>query len=328
MADSAPFVEAPPLPDFLSEAFPYRLRALELRTGDFSGERLVFVDDGPRDGRPIIFVHGNPTWSFLWRRVMAALRRDASDGASLRFVAPDLIGLGLSTKPRKPSAHSVAAHAASLAELARALDLRDAVLVGQDWGGPISMATGSRAPDRFAGIVGANGTLALPEHPRAKAFHRFGRLPVISDLVFRVFGFPLGWLHKAQNDPSTMRGEVARAYRWPLRKMSDRAAPLAMARMVPDGDDHPSLPELRRGEAWVESLPAGCVSFVWGRNDPILGRALDRQRRRFPDAPVRETQAGHFLQEEVPDVIAEVVLELHRRLTHRQEENDPAEGTP
>lgn len=308
------FAEAPRLPTFLADSFPFRCRAWILERGNFAGQRLCFVDDGDevdRAGRTVVFVHGNPTWSFLWRKVMSALRET---DPRLRFVAPDLIGLGFSDKPRKPSAHSVRAHAESLAELAEVLDLRGAILVGQDWGGPIAMAVGSRAPGRFDGIVGANGTLALPKHPRAKPFHRFGRLPLISDFVFRVLGFPLGTLHRAQHDPSTMRGDVARAYRWPLRRIRDRAAPLAMARMVPDGDAHPSLPELRRGEAWVESLPPGRVSFVWGRNDPILGRALRRQKERFPEAPVRETDAGHFLQEEVPEAIAEAVLEMDRRL--------------
>ena len=315
--DVAKITEAPELPTFLADAFPFRRRILTLRQGDFAGQRLCFVDDSDgeenKKARTVVFVHGNPTWSFLWRKVMSALR-ESEQPEPLRFIAPDLVGLGFSDKPRKPLAHSVQAHAESVAELSEALDLRRAILVGQDWGGPIAMAVGSRAPRRFDGIVGANGTLALPKHPRAKAFHRFARLPLISDFVFRALGFPLGTLHKAQHDPSTMRGEVARAYRWPLRRIRDRAAPMAMARMVPDSDDHPSLPELRRGEAWVESLPPGCVSFVWGRHDPILGRALRRQTERFPEAPVRETDAGHFLQEEVPEVIAEAILELHHRL--------------
>ena len=309
------FVEARELPKFLAVEFPYRRQGWRLESGSFAGLRLCVVDEcGDRAasaGRPVVFVHGNPTWSFLWRKVMASLRNAEP---TLRLVAPDLIGLGFSDKPLRPSAHSVSAHAEALAELSEALDLRGAILVGQDWGGPIAMAVGSRAPGRYVGIVGANGTLALPRHPRAKAFHRFGRLPLISDFVFRVLGFPLGTLHRAQHDPSTIRGNVARAYRWPLRRVRDRAAPLAMARMVPDSDDHPSLPELRRGETWVESLPPGHVSFVWGRHDPILGRALRRQRERFPEAPVRETEAGHFLQEEVPETIAEAVLEMHRFL--------------
>lgn len=295
-------------------AFPYRRRLLTLSAGTFAGLRMCFAEEGPSDGRPVVLIHGNPTWSFLWRQVMLAL-----SGSGLYLVAPDLVGLGCSDKPRTPGIHSVQVHAEAVAELVRMLDLRRAILVGQDWGGPIAMAVGSREPRRFDGIVAANGTLALPRHPRAKPFHRFGRIPLVSDFVFRVLGFPLGFLHRAQHDPSTMQGPVARAYRWPLRRIRDRAAPLAMARMVPDGDDHPSLPELRRGEAWAESLPPGRVSIVWGTDDPILGRALDRQKRRFPEAPVREVQAGHFLQEEQPDLIAEAILELHERLTREDD---------
>jgi haloalkane dehalogenase len=134
----------------------------------------------------------------------------------------------------------------------------------------------------------------------------------VSDFVFRVLGFPQNALHRAQGDPASIRGEVARAYRWPLRRWRDRAAPLGLARMVPDREDHPSVAPLREGEAWLRSF-TGPMALVWGEKDPILGRVLKRHAEAFPDAPVTRTPAGHFLQEEVPDELAAAIRDVASR---------------
>jgi haloalkane dehalogenase len=305
-----PFEPPPELPRFLAAELPFDRRAYRLEDGDWAGRRMHLVDHGPRDARPVLMVHGNPTWSFLWRKVIARL-------PELRCVAPDLVGLGLSDKPRRLAEHRLARHCDAVAEVVEALDLTGVVLAVQDWGGPIGAGVGARLPGRIAGAVIANTAVLVPEHPRGTAFHRFARLPFLSDLVFRGLGFPqVGGLHRVQGDPASMRGATARAYRWPLAKLRDRAAPLALARMVPDGPDHPSLPELRRGEAWVRGF-AGPLALVWGRRDPILGRQLRRHREAFPEAPVTETDAGHFLQEEVPDELAAAVRDVAARAAAR-----------
>lgn len=293
------FETAPPLPEFLTDQLPFDRGAYRLEAGADAGRRLHFIDHGPRDGRPVLMLHGNPTWSFLWRKVIAVL-------PEFRCVAPDLLGLGLSYKPRRLADHTVDRHCDAIAALVEALDLRGAILAVQDWGGPIGAGTGARLPDRFAGAVVANTSVLLPDKPRGTAFHRFARRPLVSDFAFRVLGFPLGVLHRTQGDPASMRGAVARAYRWPLRRIRDRAAPLALARMVPDRPDHPSVPALRRGEAWVRGQ-RGPIALVWGTRDPILGRALKWHEQAFPDAPVTRTEAGHFLQEEVPGELAAAV---------------------
>lgn len=294
-----PFEPAPPIPDFLTKEFAFDRGIYRLERGVDAGRRLHFVDHGPRGARPVLMLHGNPTWSFLWRKVIAAL-------PEFRSVAPDLLGLGLSDKPSRVEDHSAERHADAVAELVEALDLRGVVLVVQDWGGPIGVGAAARLPERFAGAVVANTSVLLPDWPRGTAFHRFARRPLVSDLVFRVLGFPVGFLHRVQGDPASIRGPVARAYRWPLRRLRDRAAPLALARMVPDGPDHPSVPELRRGEAWIRGF-GGPIALVWGTRDPILGRALKWHEKAFPAAPVTRTEAGHFLQEEVPEELAAAV---------------------
>ncbi len=298
--------KAPALPLFIAAQLPYHRRAYVLQGGDDAGRSLHYVDQGQATDQPVLLIHGNPTWSFLWRKVIAGLE-------GFRCVAPDLLGLGFSDRLPRLADHTVDRHAEAIAELVAALDLESLILVAQDWGGPIAAAAGARAPGRVAGLLLANTAVALPRIPRGTAFHRFARLPVLSDLVFRGLGFPQIGLRFTQKDRKSIRGDVARAYRWPLRRWSDRVAPLALARMVPDGPDHPEMPALRRGEAWARAFE-GPVSLVWGMRDPILGRALRRHEQAFPQAEVTRTEAGHFLQEEVPEALAEAVPRLASRM--------------
>jgi cis-3-alkyl-4-acyloxetan-2-one decarboxylase len=300
-----PFLTPPPLPDSLEPLLPFRRAAYEIERGADAGRRLHFIDHGAPGGRPVLLLHGNPTWSFLWRKVIALL-------PGFRCVAPDLLGLGLSDRLPRIENHRLERHGAAMAELVEALDLRGAILVGQDWGGPIAAQVGMRLPERIAGLVLANTAVSVPEHPRGTLFHRFARVPVVSDLVFRGLGFPQNLLWTVQGDRRSIRGEVARAYRWPLRTWRDRIAPLALARMVPSGPGHASLPALREGEVWTRSF-TGPVALVWGLRDPILGRALRHLEKVFPQAPVTRTRAGHFLQEEVPETLSAAVEDVARR---------------
>lgn len=304
-----PFTAPPPLPEWLARQLPVRRSAYVLESGEDAGRRLHFLDASPEGGspaaRPVLLLHGNPTWSFLWRKVIAAL-------PGYRCVAPDLLGLGLSSRLPRLADHTIGRHAHALAELVERLDLRDAVLVGHDWGGLLGAVLGERLPGRIAGVVWTNTVVAWPRHPRGTAFHRFARVPVVSTLAFRGLGFPQRHMRWVQGDRRSIRGEVARAYRWPLRTWADRVAPLALARLVPNGPDHPTMPALRRGEAWARAFP-GPVALVWGLRDPVLARALPRHERVFPQAPVTRTEAGHFLQEEVPEALAAAVEDVARR---------------
>jgi len=298
--------KAPALPLFLATQLSLHRRIYTLIEGKDEGRRVHYIDEGKAKERPVLMLHGNPTWSFLWRRVIADLE-------GLRAVAPDLLGLGLSDRLPRLEDHSVDRHADAIAELVTALDLEGIILVGQDWGGPIIAGVGARVPKRIAGLVLANTAVAIPERPRGTAFHRFARIPGLSDLVFRGVGIPQIAMHLTQGDRRSIQGDIARAYRWPLRRWSDRVAPLALARMVPNGPEHVSIPALKRGEQWARDF-GGPISLVWGQRDPILGRALRRHERAFPNAVVTRTQAGHFLQEEVPDVLAAAIRNLNARL--------------
>lgn len=288
-------LDAPALPDWLDEMVPFERYSVQV------GHKKMHVMERGQ-GQPVLMVHGNPTWGFLWRKVALAL-----DPTRFRCIMPDLIGLGLSDKPRSMQAHTLENHAAWLAALVDGLDLEDVILVAQDWGGPIGMLAMAARPERLAGIVLGNTAVSEPrEGFKATAFHRFSQAPIVSDLAFRVLGFPQIALGLAQGDKKSISGEVARAYRWPLRSVGDRAAPLALARMVPDTMEHPSIAPLERVREFYTDIDVP-VHLVWGTNDPILGGVLGWARKLRPDADVVETQAGHFLQEEVPDELANAI---------------------
>lgn len=276
------------------------------------GERMHVLEWGPVDGPPILLVHGNPTWSFLWRKVVSAVRARRG-GDQLRLIVPDLIGLGLSSKPELP-AHSLAHHADWLGHAIDQLVPGPLVLVAQDWGAPIGLLAMATRKPRLRGLVLGNTAISPPSPDfTPTAFHRLSQLPIVSDLLFRRLGFPLGVLHRTQGDRSTIKGDVARAYRWPLRTRADRAAPLALARMVPNSaTDHPSLEGLRTTHELYATAQIP-ISIVWGEKDPILGRAIGKLARTRPDAKVLRTPAGHFLQEEVPEPLADAIVDVAAR---------------
>jgi pimeloyl-ACP methyl ester carboxylesterase len=264
-------------------------------------------------GPTVVLLHGNPTWGFIWRRVAKALA-----GERLRLVMPDLAGLGLSEKPRDPAFHTLENHARVTGALLDAVAPGPLALVVHDWGGPIGLAALAPRPGRLAGLVVTNTRLGPPRPgSRGTRFHRFANLPVVSDVAFRLLGFPQNVLHTTQADRASIRGDVARAYRWPLRRISDRTAPLALARMVPYGrGDHPSIAGLARSLGVATSFQ-GPSAIVWGDRDPILARALRSVEQALPAAAVTRVPAGHFLQEEAPAEIAAAVRDVALRAGHR-----------
>ncbi|MBX7098679.1 MAG: alpha/beta fold hydrolase [Myxococcaceae bacterium] len=285
---------APPLPDWLAAELPfsrYTVRA--------AGRTVHVMEQG--EGVPVLLVHGNPTWGFLWRKVARALA-----GARLRLVMPDLVGLGLSEHPGADF-HTLENHGQVLAALIEGLGLDAPVFVCQDWGGAIGGLGLSLAGVMPRAVVAMNTVLGPPrEGFRPTAFHRFARMPVVSDLAFRALSYPQRALHLAQGDRGSIRGATAKAYRWPLSFAKGNAAPLALARMVPDSLEHPSIAPLKACEAFLLRHP-GPQEVVWGDRDPVLGRAFKRLHATLPRANVTHTQAGHFLQEEVPDDIAAAI---------------------
>ncbi len=298
------FEDPPALPDFLVPELPFQRFAYRLQKSAGKGYLMHGIDEGPRDAPVVWMQHGNPTWSFLYRKVIQAL-----PPGRFRCIAPDLIGFGLSDKWPKTSNHQLDRHISTLVELAEALEISSMLVVGQDWGGPTVMGLSARGPAEVKGVVLGNTSVLVPLRPRGTPFHKFSRLPILSDLIFRGFGFPQNILARVQGDRSSIKGVVDRAYRWPLRRIKDRAGPLALARMVPNSLEHPSMKPLQEGEDWLRQFE-GPIALVWGERDPILGKLLMRHAEAFPQAQVTRTQAGHFLQEEVPQAIADAIVHV------------------
>lgn len=266
---------------------------------------MTAVDHGPRDALAVLLVHGNPTWSYLWRKVMREL-----EGEPLRLIAPDLLGFGTSAKPRRASDHQLAMHVDHVASLVEALDVRRFIAVGQDWGGPVACGTAERLRERVHGLVIGNTAVLKPARPfRPKAFHRFSHLPVLSDAVFRGLMFPIPVLSQVQGDRRSLGPRQLAAYAWPFLNPLDRAGALGMARMVPNREAHPTTAVMDRVGAYVESFE-GPAALVWAHRDPILGRGLRRHQEALPQASVRECDAGHFSQEEVPELWAAAIREV------------------
>ena len=299
---AAPGRPAPALPAWLATMLPPGARRSLVAVGD--GLDVCVTEIGPASGQPVLCLHGNPTWSFLYRRIAGELHRGSPeanvdgpaapsgmapprypggaaghwDGSGLRLVLPDLVGLGFSDKPRDPALHTLENHARWIRSVIDALALGPTVLVVQDWGGPIGLLAFEGHTRDLAGLVVLNTVLSPPRPGfRPTRFHRFARLPCISTVAFHLLGFPQNAVALAQGDRSSVRGAVARAYRYPLRRRADRVAPLALARMVPDSFAHPAIEPLRRVQAIVRGLRRpGRDRLGRRRSGPGTSAQLDR----------------------------------------------------
>lgn len=292
MADRLP---APDMPPWLDIQLPFDRYMLEV--GD--GLRMHVMEKGA--GTPVLLFHGNPTWGYLYRKVAAELA-----GEPFRLIMPDLIGLGFSDRAPRRSQYTLANHVRWMGSLVGSLDLGNAIAVVQDWGGPIGLHAMSQHPGLMSGMVVMNTSISAPKPGfTPTTFHRVFSTP-LGDFLSKYLGLPQRALAFAQGDRRSIRGSVRRSYTYPLRRSNDHQAVIELVRMVPDSMDHPSVPILGVVGEFATSFE-GPAAIVWGDRDPVLGKLRRRMSRQLPDATVTATNAGHFLQEEVPAEIAEAI---------------------
>jgi haloalkane dehalogenase len=269
---------------------------------DVSGLRLAYVEAGPSDGEPVLLLHGEPSWSFLYRTVMAVLA-----AAGLRAIAADLIGFGRSDKPADIGDHSYARHVEWIRAFAfDQLDLHGLTLVGQDWGGLIGLRLVAEHPDRFARVVAANTGLPTGDQPMPEVWLRFREVvrtaPALS--VSRL----------VQSGCQTVLSEaVLGAYDAPFPDEIFTAGVRAMPGLVPTSPDDPATPANRA--AWRQ-LSAWDKPFLvaFSDHDPITGGMAPVLKRAVPGAasiehPVIEG-AGHFLQEDAGEQLGAVIADF------------------
>jgi haloalkane dehalogenase len=254
------------------------------------GLRLAHIDEG--GGSPVVLFHGEPTWSFLWRKVMAPLL-----DAGHRCVAPDLAGFGRSDKPVDLGWYSYDRHVEQMAGLLEELDLRDATAVVHDWGGPIGLRLAVEHPDRIARMVVLDTGLFTGRQKMSDAWFAF------RNFVERTEDLPVGMLVRrgCHTDPGD---QVAAAYDAPHPELRAKAGARAFPLMLPL---QPSDPGGDEGQAVLEALTGDerPMLFLWADNDPILTPEVGRRfaQRLGRDDPEPVPDASHFLQEDQGELI-------------------------
>ena len=259
------------------------------------GLRMHYVDEGIGD--PVLLLHGEPTWAFLYRTMIPAI------AGAARAVAPDYFGFGRSDKPTRIEDYSYDFHYDSIERFADELDLREATLVVQDWGGPIGLRLAVERPDRVSRLVILNTGIGAGRAPSEEwlRFREFVRR-VGTDLV-------PGQLIRI-SAVSELADDVVEAYNAPFPTPESKAGVLAFPELVPTELDHPSAAKMMEVRAALEHWERPAL-VMFSDSDPIFSTvAAEHMASRIPGAGPAEivTGAGHFLQEEKGEEIAERVV--------------------
>ncbi len=257
------------------------------------GVAMHYVDEGPRDAPALLFLHGNPTWSFLWRELVREFR------GGFRCVAPDHVGCGLSDKPQDYE-YRLERHVDNLERLVLDLGLERITLVAHDWGGAIGFGLATRRPELFERFVVRN--TAAFTGGRAPLRIRACRTPWLGPIAVRGFNaFARAALSMATErglDPATRRALIA-----PYGDWAERIATLRFVEDIPLAPSHPSWAELARIERALPALESKPMCIVWGERDWCFTPAYRAEwQRRFPRARVHVAEAaGHWVTEDARD---------------------------
>ena len=262
---------------------------------DVDGLRMHYVDEG--EGDPVLLLHGEPTWSFLWRKIIPALPG--------RVVAPDLIGFGRSDKPAEIGWYSYDRHVASIARLVEELDLRRSTLVVHDWGGPIGLRVAVEHEDRFERLVILNTGIGGGSAP-SETWLRFRA-------VVRELGnsLDIGRLVEA-GTAQGLADDVRAVYDAQFPTPESKAGALAFPELVPTEPDHPNTAPMNRVRDALREWHKPAL-VAWGAEDTVLPAAIaEAFVELIPGArgPMLIAGAGHFLQEDRPEEVAEAIRGL------------------
>ncbi|MBI2390762.1 MAG: haloalkane dehalogenase [Deltaproteobacteria bacterium] len=282
------------LPDF-----PWEPRYVQVPAGDGTSLRMAYVDEGPRDAPVVLMLHGEPSWSFLYRKVIRVVV-----AAGLRAVAPDLVGFGRSDKPVRREDYTYQRHVDWVRAFLDALDLRDINLLCQDWGGLIGLRLVGEQPERFARVIAANTFLPTGDRPAPPAFHAWREFSQSVPVL------PVSKIVQTATT-ATLDDRVRAAYDAPFPDESYKAGARMFPMLVPISPDDPAASANRA--AW-ETLARFDKPFLcaFGDHDPIT-QGADRVlvgkiagARGCPHTTIEG--GGHFLQEDRGEELAAVVV--------------------
>ena len=284
--------------------YPFAPHYCEIANGPGPALRMHYLDEGPRDAPPVLLLHGEPSWSYLYRHIIPLLVVRGH-----RVLAPDLIGFGRSDKPSARADYTFERHVDWTSAWLTALDLKRITLFCQDWGGLIGLRLVARFPEKFAGVVAAN--TGLPVGGR-KAPLPFRIWLAFSQYVPRL---PIGWLISK----GTVRGLTAAekaAYDAPFPDESYKQGARQFPALVPITDAHASVAECKQAWTTLERFDRPFLTAFSDR-DPITrgGDLIFQDRVPGTKGQLHTTirSAGHFLQEDQPQQIASLIHDLARR---------------
>jgi haloalkane dehalogenase len=257
--------------------------------------RLHYLDEGPADAAPVLLMHGEPSWCYLYRHMIPPLL-----AAGHRVIAPDLIGFGRSDKPTGRKDHTYQRHVDWMASLLRQRDLRGITLFCQDWGGLIGLRLWADMPDRFARIVAANTALPTGDRPLGKAFEAWRDYSQTTPV------FNAGRIVSGGATRKLSESEIA-AYDAPFPDDRHKAGARALPMLVPASPDDPAAPANRAAWDVLRGLDTPVLT-LFGSDDKVMAGADDLFQKLLPGAAGQDhavlADAGHFLQEDVSGELA------------------------
>lgn len=300
IAKASGAAETAQLPPWLREIYPFRTASLPV-----DGGHMSYVDEGAPDSPPIVLLHGNPTWSFLYRGIIPKL------SGRYRVIAPDHIGFGLSDKPADPVWYTLERHIANFTALVESLDLKKITLVLHDWGGPIGLGYAVAHPENIARLVLMNTWASVPHTPEPPELNwalRLARGPLGSLTIRNLNLFVKLAMRRAVERKLSQR--ELDAYSFPFPDAASRAGILAFPRMIPLRAGDAAWPTMSAIEDGLAKITAP-AEILWGKRDPVfsvLYAYLLRDRLKNAREPLFLENASHFVPEDASDVIAERIL--------------------
>ena len=278
------------------DAWPYAPRYATLVDADGTELRLHYVDEGPADGAPVLLMHGEPSWAYLYRKIIAALVTKGH-----RVIAPDLIGFGRSDKPVDREAYTYERHVAWMSQWLQQMALENVTLFCQDWGGHIGLRLVAAFPDTFAGVIVGNTGLPIGTG-WTEGFKAW------CDFSQRVEQLPIGFILNGGSQRDLTPGEIA-AYEAPFPDESYKAGARQFPTLVPVTPEHASVAENKAAWTVLERFEKPFLT-AFSDGDQVTRGGEKLFQERVPGAkgqPHVILSGGHFLQEDSPDEIAALV---------------------